>query len=179
MTVKGVFYLPDANEMWSLPNHLTARFIISNIDLESITQEWVWLPLPWDPYVINEWPHASWGDGLFTHHSLPVCGSRAVELRASATATAKSVVTRGEEEDGGLQGRRHRRDLGPVTFLPSAVLKNAGRTTPEDAAHSWRRIVEQISQQHTTVMKPGEQNYTQRWPRKPKSVIIDIIYGIH
>ena len=43
---------------------------------------------------------------------------------------------------------------------PTTVLKSSGRTPPDDAAHRWRRNIEQSFQQWTTAIKPGEQNST-------------------
>ena len=57
-------------------------------------------------------------------------------------------------------------------FLPITVLKNAGRTTPEDATYRWWRNVEKISQKFTTVIKPGEQNYSQSYLDFKKLVMV-------
>jgi hypothetical protein len=76
---------------------------------------------------------------------LPQCGSHYFEQRAPAIPAAAIAVT---QQQGG--GRRTSRktsarlefnSLLPPPFFPTALLKSAGRFTPEDATHRWQRNV--------------------------------------
>ena len=62
-------------------------------------------------------------------------------------------------------------------FLPTAMLKSAGRTTTKDATHRWQQNVKHISQKQTTVIRPEERNYTYlTFPNKVRVFILCFPY---
>ena len=64
-------------------------------------------------------------------------------------------------------GQRNRRSWSPA---PSPYRSVEECRKVEDATHRWQRKVGQSFQLQTTTIKPVEQNSTQRWPWKPKSI---------
>ena len=58
-----------------------------------------------------------------------------------------------EEVHEGLQRRQYRRRWSSTLF---SFPQTAGSTTPEDATHRWRRNVDKIYQNYTTVTKSGK-----------------------